>query len=225
MSLKIDECRYQTFKQLQCIEKGINKVNMASLDSHNDFCIVNKFMEVQQAQLELKRIMCGNTQFASIYNELKPSYSLLYEFKIANLTHHINKAKSGLHYITEEICTGPRGYIIAYLIYFNGEITKESWNRYVSIYLLIKQGGYFDDSLPWPLTHPLTLTLLMTDETPSHYQMMHKCGQSVNIIPPAPIANSYHVASGCVNFAPVRILFECRFVEDNCMRFLCNLCT
>lgn len=194
-----------------------------NLATHDGNCTVHKFMEIQKTQLELKRIMCGKTQFASIFNQLKPCYSLIYLFRITNLTCWIDKARNGHYYLTEEICTGPRGYIIAYLIHLNGEKLKDSWNQYISIYLLIKQGGYFDESLQWPFTQPLMLTLLMKDGTPSHYQMIHKEGQFVT--PVAPLVNSaYKVVSSCVNFAPVRILSECNFIESDCLHLLCSLC-
>ena len=197
---------------------------MVGLNSHDGNHTINKFMEIQRMQLELKRIMCGNTQFASFFDQLKPCYSLLYLFKITNLTCCIDNAKKGQYYLTEEICTGPRGYMIAYLIYLNGERTKDSWDHYVSIYLLIKQGGYFDESLQWPFTQPVMLTLLMKDGTPSCYQMIHKeLGQYVTP-PVVPVVNSYQVASGCVYFAPVRVLSECHFVESDCLHLLCNLC-
>ena len=225
-SLKIEECKYEILKKLHCIEKRMNEVDMVGLNlsTHDGNCTIHKFMEIQKIQLELKRIMCGNTQFSSIYNQLKPCYSLVYLFKIKNLTYCIHKAKNGHYYQTEEICTGPRGYIIAYLIYLNGEKSKEGWDQYVSIYLLIKQGGYFDGSLQWPFTQPLMLTLLMEDGTPSCYQMIHKeAGQSVN--PVAPLVNSgYKVVSSCINFAPVRILSERNFIESDCLHLLCSLC-
>ena len=222
-SLKIEECKYQILKRLHCIEKRMGEVDMVHLNLHDGNRTINKFMEIQRAQLELKRLMCGNTQFASIFNELKPCHSLVYLFKIANLTQRIDKAKNGQYYLTEEICTSPRGYMITYLIYLNGERTKDSWGYYISIYLLVKQGGYFDESLQWPFAQPVMLTLLMNDGTPSRYQMIHKSDRSVIPVVPA-VVNSYQVASGCVNFAPVRILSECNFVESNCLHLLCSLC-
>ena len=182
-----------------------------------EFCIVSKFVEVQKAQLELKGMMCGKSQVAYVYNQLLPSSSLVYEFKINNISQWINEAQP---YLTKEICTGPRGYIIAYLIYFNGEHSKDTWGRYISIYLLVKQGGYFDDDLEWPFDLPVTLTLLLSDQTHSYYQMTHQCGPPLT---PVTIIPVYQVVSGSVHFAPTNVLSKSLYVDNDCIRLLCTL--
>jgi len=213
LSQKIDSCKYDLLRCLHSIEKSLNDVTVNT----EDFCVVSKFLEVRKAQFELNRMMCGKSQVTNIYNRLLPSSSLIYEFKIGNISRRINDTKP---YITEEICTGPRGYIIAYLIFFNGEQSKDTWSRYVSIYLLVKQGGYFDHYLEWPFDLPVTLTLLLSDQTHSHYQMTHQRGP---LLTPATTTPSYHVVSGSTCFAPTSILSKSLYIDNDCLHLLCTL--
>ena len=214
LSQKVDSCKYELLRCLHSIEKSMTDISF----NPEEFCIINKFMEVQKAQCELNRMMRGKSQVACIYNQLLPSSSLIYEFKVNNISQWISDAKP---YVTEEICTGPRGYIIMYLIYLNGEPTKDTWGQYISIYLLVKQGGNFDEDLEWPFDLPVTLTLLLCDQTHSHYQMTHRRGPPLTPVTAPP---SYHVVSGSTHFAPTSVLSKSLCVDNNCLCLLCTLC-
>ena len=211
-------------RYLHNIDKSLAYITLKS----EELCISDKLIadvtfknkefgirEIQKAQLELKRMMCGKSQVAYIYDQLRPSFSLIYEFKVSKISQWINE---GAPYITEEICTGPRGYTIAYLIYFNGEDTKDTWGQYMSIYLLVKEDGYFDDGLDLPFDLPVTLTLLLSDQTISHYQMTHRRG-----LDPSNEILSYQVVSASTHFAPRSVLSKSIYVENDCVHFLCTL--
>ena len=232
---QIHDCKYQILKQLYNIEstmkhnvnsdalvhERLSEVKELILNNGRDCHVLNKLTEIERAvevnnsnilkiqntQNELKRRLCGNNQFSRIYNSLKPSYSCICEFKISNLMYHVIAAKNGQPYSTEEVHLGYRNSSITLLIYLNGEKDKQSWGKYISVSLLIK-GGF-----NCPHRSPVMVCLMYDDEIHTHYQMTRECTCGLAI--------KHSTVLNCPFFAPIGILDNAKFVQDNSLCLLC----
>ena len=231
---QIHDCKYQILKQLYSIGSTIkdnvnsdalvdghlSEVKQLILNNGGNHQILNKLTEIERAvevnnsnlfkiqnsQNELRKMLCGSNQFSRIYNDLRPSYSFICEFKLPNLMYHVVAAKSGQPYFTEEVHLGYRSSSITLLIYLNGEKYKQSWGKYISVSLLIKGG------LNCPFHSPVTVCLMYDDEIHTHYQMTRQCT--------AGLAIKHSTVLNCPFFAPVGIL-NTNFVKDNTLCLLC----
>ena len=235
MVKQVHDCKYQILKQLYNIG-GTMKGNVDSnvfvceqlaevkellLNNARDHQLLDKFAEIERAtefnhsntmkihntQNELKRLLCGNNHFSRIYNDLRPSYSFVCEFKITNLMYHIAAAKNGQPYCTDEVHLGHKACSMTMLIYLNGEKDTPSWGKYISVSLLVKSG------LNCPFHSPITICLLYDDEIHTHYQMTQQCTCGIAI--------KHSTVLNCPYFAPVSVLDNGKFVKDNLLCFLC----
>jgi len=103
MFKQIHECKYQILKQLGSIASRIKdiqnsnavicerlfEIEKMTLNNGNklqdDLAEIKRITEenqsmmlqIQTTQHELKRMLCGNNQFACIYNDLMPSHSFI----------------------------------------------------------------------------------------------------------------------------------------------------
>jgi len=233
MLKQIHECKYQILKQLGSIASKIKdiqnsnavmcerlfEIEQMTLNNGNELQDKlaetkriteenqSMMLQIQSTQHELKRMLCGNNQFACIYNDLMPSYSFICEFKIPNLKYHVAEAKNSRPYCTEEVHVGHKDSTITMLIHLNGENSKPSWGSYISVCLLVKSG------LNCPFNSPVTLCLLYDNEIHTHYQMTRQCRCG--------LAVKHSTVLSCPYFAPIGVLDNTKFVKDNCLHFLC----
>lgn len=114
--------------------------------------------------------------------------------------------------------THPDGYKLCTHLYLNGNGTRVG--SHISVFLSVMKGEY-DQSLSWPLIGRMSFFLLDLDQ--KHFpivQTLYSDRKSLSFQRPPPNSDM-NIASGCPDFAPVSILENIKYVNDDEMFIKC----
>ena len=143
----------------------------------------------------------------------------IYVWKINDLQRRRNEAIAGTttSLYSPPFYTSQHGYRLCLRCYLNGDgVGKDT---HVSLYIVVMRSDY-DSLLSWPFKHRVALTLLNQedpfDSNASHTQRFLPNPESASFKRPV---ESFNVASGFPEFAPISILTNPEFVKDDTIYF------
>lgn len=148
------------------------------------------------------------------------SYNGSFTWKISDVARKRREALASpsIPLISQPWYTAPDGYRLCTHLYLNGNGT--GFGTHISIFLSVMKGE-FDRILLWPLKSRMSFSLLDLEQRRFPIvKTLHSNPNSPSVQQPAP-HSVMNVASGCPDFAPLSILDETRYVDDDEMYIKC----
>lgn len=186
---------------------------------------------IAQMTRSVDEVSSSVARYESILDELNLKLEILevksctgqYVWKVNDLTRRKNEAKMGhtLSLYSPPFYTSEHGYRVCLRAYLNGDGSGR--DTHISLYIVVMKSE-FDDLLAWPFSHSVTLTLVNQVEPLSpDKSITHK-------FTPNPSSSSFqkprdvfNIASGFPEFAPVTVLSNPRFTQNDTMYFRIKL--
>ena len=151
------------------------------------------------------------------------STSGTYVWKINELSRRSREARIGktVSLYSPPFYTSPHGYRLCLRAYLYGDGTGKG--THISLFVVLMRSEY-DDVLTWPFRHHVSLSLINQDKPlSSEAAIMHK-------FIPNPESSSFHkprdtfnIASGFPEFAPLSVLNDNSFVKNDTIYFRVKL--
>ncbi len=170
-------------------------------------------------------------QFQSFLEELNLKMEILevktttgiYVWKVNELARRHREARIGKtsSLYSPPFYTSAHGYRLCLRAYLNGDGSGKG--THVSLFLVLMRGEY-DDILSWPFKHRVTLTLIsQTDPQSPDASITHKFvpnSESSSFHKPR---ETFNVASGFPEFAPMSVLSNPSYVRNDTIYFRVKL--
>ena len=147
----------------------------------------------------------------------------LYVWKVNDLTRRTREARLGrtLSLYSPPFYTSPHGYRVCLRAYLNGDGSGRG--THVSLYVVIMKSEY-DDLLSWPFAYTVHLSLINQVEplnkSRSVYRQFTPSASSSSFQKPQ---DTFNIASGFPEFAPVSVLNDPLYSKNDTMYFRVKL--
>ena len=189
-------------RQLQPMATAVGKVESAIVK--NESAVVKNESAIQHLQAEITN---GN-----------------FLLKIPDIWRRSLEAKTGetMSLRSAYFYTGQYGYKICLRLYLNGDGTGKG--THLSFFFVIMKGEY-DDILPWPFEHPVTLMLLDRGSQVPKKNIVETFKPDVSSSSFQRPQTEMNIASGCPKFAPLAVLNDSSYVKDDTMFLMCKIDT
>ena len=178
--------------------------------------------EAQKLRQMLEELQTNYSDLMLIVQSLQAtSYNGKYIWKIPEVTRRWKEAQEGktLSLYSAPFYTSRHGYRMCLRLYLNGDGTGKG--SHLSYFLTIMRGE-FDALLQWPFQQVVRLAL--RSQNPSSKSDIRHCfkpdAYSSSFMRPR---SDMNIASGCPKFAPVSILSDEDFVQEDTMFLQCNI--
>lgn len=170
-------------------------------------------------------------EFQSYLEELNLKLEILevktttgvYVWKVNDLARRYREARIGktASLYSPPFYTSPHGYRLCLRAYLNGDGTGKG--THISLFLVLMRGEY-DDLLSWPFRHRVTLTLIsQADPLSPDASITHKFVPNPESSSFQKPKETFNVASGFPEFAPIRVLSDTSYVRSDTIYFRAKL--
>lgn len=186
---------------------------------------------IAQMRSSVDDIQSSIPRYDTILEELNLKIEILevksctgtYVWKVNELNRRTREARMGrtLSLYSPPFYTSPHGYRVCLRAYLNGDGTGRG--THVSLYIVIMRSEY-DDLLTWPFSHHVNLSLINQVDPLNPARSIH------HQFNPSPTSSSFHkpkdtfnVASGFPEFAPVSVLNDPLYSKNDTLYFRVKL--
>ena len=186
---------------------------------------------VAQLSTNLDTVTSAVPRYDTILEELNLKIEILevkstsgtYVWKVNDLSRRMREARMGrtLSLYSPPFYSSPHGYRVCLRGYLNGDGTGRG--THISLYIVIMKGEY-DDLLTWPIAHEVTLSLInQNDPERPDKSITHKFTPNPSSSSFQKPKDTFNIASGFPEFAPVSVLNDPLFVRADTMYFRVRL--
>lgn len=177
--------------------------------------------EVKKLHRMLEELQTNYSDLMLIVQSLQAtSYNGQYIWKIPEVARRWREAKEGktLSLYSAPFYTSRHGYRMCLRLYLNGDGTGKG--SHLSYFLTIMRGE-FDALLQWPFQQ--VVKLVLRSQNPSRNDIRHCFKPDAYSSSFTRPRSDMNIASGCPKFAPVTVLSDRDFVQDDTMFLQCNI--
>ena len=175
---------------------------------------------VVKTESAIQYLQEGFSEMALMVQTLQAtSYNGVFVWKIPEIQRRRHEAKIGkiVSLYSAPFYTSRHGYKVCLRLYMDGDGSGK--NTHLSFFLTVMKGEY-DALLQWPFKQTVTLMLLDQDKQKDIVQSFRPEPSSSSFQRPR---NEMNVASGCPMFAPLSVLNNSSYVEDDTMFLKCKV--
>lgn len=177
--------------------------------------------EIRKLHQLLEDLQTNYTNLMLIVQSLQAtSYNGKYIWKIPEVARRSREAKEGktLSLYSAPFYTSRHGYRMCLRLYLNGDGTGKG--THLSYFLTIMRGE-FDALLQWPFQQVVRLAL--RSQNPYRSEIRHCFKPDAYSSSFTRPKSDMNIASGCPRFAPVTVLSDEDFVQDDTMFLQCDI--
>lgn len=186
---------------------------------------------IAQMSTDVDSVTTSMPRYDTILEELNLKIEILevkcstgvYVWKVNDLSRRMREARMGrtLSLYSPPFYTSPHGYRVCLRAYLNGDGSGRG--THVSLYIVIMKSEY-DDLLTWPFSHNITLSLInQVDPMKNEKSLTHKFDPSPSSSSFKKPEDTFNIASGFPEFAPISVLNDPLFVRSDTMYFRIKL--
>ena len=186
---------------------------------------------IAQMSTSVDNVNSSMPRYDTILEELNLKIEILevksntgvYVWKVNELSRRMREARMGrtLSLYSPPFYSSPHGYRVCLRAYLNGDGTGRG--THISLYVVLMKSEY-DDILTWPFAHNVTLTLInQHDPLRPDRSITHKFAPSPASSSFQKPQDTFNIASGFPEFAPVSVLNDPLFSKNDTMYFRIKL--
>jgi hypothetical protein len=186
---------------------------------------------IAQMSTDVDSVTSSMPKYDTILEELNLKIEILevkstcgvYVWKVNELGRRMREARMGrtLSLYSPPFYSSPHGYRVCLRAYLNGDGTGRG--THVSLYIVIMKSE-FDDLLTWPFAHEVTLSLInQVDPMKADKSLTHKFTPNPSSSSFQKPQDTFNIASGFPEFAPVSVLNDPLYVKKDTMYFRIKL--
>lgn len=186
---------------------------------------------IAQMSTSVDKVNSSIPKYDTILEELNLKIEILevksstgvYVWKVNDLSRRMREARMGrtLSLYSPPFYSSHHGYRVCLRAYLNGDGTGRG--THVSLYIVIMKSEY-DDLLTWPFAHTITLSLInQVNPLLPEKSLTHKFTPNASSSSFQKPQDTFNIASGFPEFAPINVLNDPLFVRNDTMYFRIKL--